>query len=122
MTTVTYMLEAVEAGTRLTLRHEGFGARESACRDHGLGWEHVLGWLGDFLAGEAGGKAPSLFHCRLIPPRPDFAFTMSDDEKALMKQHSDYLRGRLGEGGVVLFGPVADPAGPVGPGHRARRR
>lgn len=116
VTTVTYRLEAVDAGTRLTLRHEGFGAREGACRDHGFGWERVLGWLATFLSDGAGGKPQSVFHCRLIPPRPDFAFTLTDAEKALMKQHSDYLRGKLGEGGVILFGPVADPAGPWGLG------
>jgi hypothetical protein len=75
----------------------------------------VLGWLGDFLVGEVGGKASSLFHCRLVPPRPDFAFTMTDEEKALMKQHSDYLRGRLGEGGVILFDRRRS-CRPVGPG------
>jgi uncharacterized protein YndB with AHSA1/START domain len=115
VTTVTYMLEAVETGTRLTMRHEGFGARKDACLDHGSGWERVLGWLGDFLAAEPGGRALNVFHCRLIPPRPDFAFTMTDQERALMKDHSDYLRGKLGES-VILFGPVADPAGPWGLG------
>ncbi|WP_214474865.1 SRPBCC domain-containing protein [Mesorhizobium sp. dw_380] len=116
VTIVTYTLEEVDAGTRLILRHEGFAAREGACRDHGLGWERVLDWLATFLADEAGGKPQGVFHCRLIPPRPDFAFTLTDAEKALMKQHSDYLRGKLGEGGVILFGPVADPAGPWGLG------
>jgi uncharacterized protein YndB with AHSA1/START domain len=120
VTTVTYMLEAVEAGTRLTLRHEGFGTRKEACQGHGDGWALVLGWLNDFLASETGDKTGDktlgLFHCRLIPPRPNFAFTMTDEEKALMKRHSDYLREKLGEGSVVLFGPVADPAGPWGLG------
>ncbi|WP_246673404.1 SRPBCC domain-containing protein [Mesorhizobium sp. B2-4-14] len=116
VTTVTYMLEAIDTGTRLILRHEGFGTREGACRDHGLGWERVLGWLAAFLTDRAGGKPQGVFHCRLIPPRPDFAFTLTDAEKALMKQHSDYLRGKLGEGGVILFGPVADPVGPWGLG------
>ncbi len=116
VTTVTYTLEAVDSGTQLTLRHEGFGVRQGACRDHGFGWERVLGWLATFLTDEAGNKPQGVFHCRLIPPRPDFAFTMTDAEKALMKQHSDYLRGKLGQGGVILFGPVADPAGPWGLG------
>lgn len=116
VTTVVYMLEAVEAGTRLTLRHQGFGARKESCRAHGSGWEHVLGWLGDFLTSEGHGKPQAVFHCRLIPPRPDFAFTMTAAEEALMKQHSDYLYRKLAEGRVLLFGPVADPAGPWGLG------
>jgi len=58
--------------------------------------------------------APMIFHCRLIPPRPDFAFTMTEEERALMGQHADYLRGRLRDGTMIMAGPVADPAGPWG--------
>ena len=58
--------------------------------------------------------APKIFHCRLIPPRPDFAFTMTEDERALMGQHADYLREKLREGIMIMAGPVADPAGPWG--------
>jgi len=114
VTTVTYTLEPVENGTRLTLRHDGFGARGDSCRDHASGWERVLGWLGDFLSAEVGRKPLSVFHCRLIPPRPDFAFTMTEEERALMGQHADYLRGQLRAGTMMIAGPVADPAGPWG--------
>lgn len=55
-----------------------------------------------------------IFHCRLIPPRPDFAFTMTEEERALMGRHADYLRGKLREGVMIMAGPVADPAGPWG--------
>ena len=58
--------------------------------------------------------ALKIFHCRLIPPRPDFAFTMTEEERALMGQHADYLRGRLRDGTMIMAGPVADPAGPWG--------
>ncbi|AZO08530.1 MULTISPECIES: SRPBCC domain-containing protein [unclassified Mesorhizobium] len=114
VTTVTYTLEAVEEGTRLTLRHDGFGPRQESCRSHGSGWERVLGWLGGFLAAEAGRNAPAVFHCRLIPPRPDFAFTMTEEERALMGDHADYLRSQLRHGTMMIAGPVADPAGPWG--------
>ncbi|TIQ27597.1 MAG: ATPase [Mesorhizobium sp.] len=114
VTTVTYTLEPVENGTRLTLRHDGFGQRHESCRDHGSGWERVLGWLDDFLSKETGARPPSVFHCRMIPPRPDFAFTMTEEERALMNAHADYLRGQLRAGTMMLAGPVADPAGPWG--------
>lgn len=55
-----------------------------------------------------------IFHCRLIPPRPDFAFTMTEEERALMGRHADFLREKLREGVVIMAGPVADPAGPWG--------
>jgi hypothetical protein len=56
----------------------------------------------------------AFFHCRLIPPRPDFAHTMSEEERALMARHVAYLHG-LGPKAVV-FGPVLDPVGPWGLG------
>lgn len=57
---------------------------------------------------------PLIFHCRLIPPRPDFAFTMTEEERELMGRHADYLRRKLREGTMIVAGPVADPAGPWG--------
>jgi uncharacterized protein YndB with AHSA1/START domain len=44
-TTITYRLEPIAKGTRLTLRHEGFGGRPESCDGHSQGWERVLGWL-----------------------------------------------------------------------------
>ena len=44
VTTVTYRLEAIEGGTRVTLHHHGFTSRES-CAGHTDGWAMVLGWL-----------------------------------------------------------------------------
>ncbi len=49
--------------------------------------------------------------CRLTPPRPSFAEDMSDDKRAMMNDHVQYWLGKLAEGDVVVFGPVADPAG-----------
>lgn len=48
VTTITYRLEAIDGGTRVTVKHEGFGDRHDSCRNHGEGWERVLGWLHDF--------------------------------------------------------------------------
>jgi uncharacterized protein YciI len=56
----------------------------------------------------------SYFFCRLNPPRLTFATDMSGEERQLMQQHSAYWRVLLGKGKVVVFGPVADPAGPWG--------
>jgi uncharacterized protein YndB with AHSA1/START domain len=52
-TTLTYQLEPIKGGTRLKVRHEGFGTRTKACADHGNGWERVLGWLVDHLRSPA---------------------------------------------------------------------
>ncbi|HKV53100.1 MAG TPA: SRPBCC domain-containing protein [Candidatus Binataceae bacterium] len=43
-TTLTYQLESIEGGTRLTARHEGF-TDPKAAESHAFGWEKVLGWL-----------------------------------------------------------------------------
>lgn len=44
-TTVSYFLEPISGGTRLTLRHEGFGENRSSCESYASGWERVLGML-----------------------------------------------------------------------------
>jgi uncharacterized protein len=51
------------------------------------------------------------FFLRLNPPRPSFAAEMSDEEQALMQRHVAYWSGHFEGGSVVVFGPVADPAG-----------
>jgi len=53
------------------------------------------------------------FFCRLIPPRPDFAQTMSDAERAAMQAHVAYWTGQTAP---LIFGPVGDPKGPWGLG------
>jgi uncharacterized protein len=65
----------------------------------------------------------SLFLFRLIPPRADFAQTMTLDEQQAMAGHKDYWGELLYEGKVVVYGPVADPEGVWGLGVlRARDR
>eukprot|EP01037_Dinobryon_pediforme_P031601 gene31600-36171_t len=52
-----------------------------------------------------------VFFCRLLPPRATFPFDISEDERAVMAAHAAYWRARLGAGGAIVLGPVADPAG-----------
>jgi uncharacterized protein YndB with AHSA1/START domain len=52
----------------------------------------------------------------LLPSRPTFMLDMSADERAVMQAHAVYWRGKLDEGSVIAFGPVADPAGGWGVG------
>jgi uncharacterized protein YciI len=57
-----------------------------------------------------------LFLFRLIPPRADFAQTMTADEQAAMAAHMEYWQKLLRDGRVVVYGPVADPEGVWGMG------
>jgi uncharacterized protein YciI len=56
------------------------------------------------------------FVFRLIPPRPDFASTMSGDERAIMLEHVGYWGELLARGRVLAYGPVDDEAGGYGIG------
>lgn len=56
------------------------------------------------------------FFMRLNSPRPDFPTTMTPEERAMMGQHSAYLRGLLAQGKLILAGPVMDPTGAFGLG------
>lgn len=113
-TCVTYMLEPLEEGTRLTLRHEGFADRVAARQGHTAGWERVLGWLQADLRASTHPQQYFLF--KLIPPRSNFMFDASPEELDLMRVHGVYWRGQLAAGKIVAFGPVADPAGGWGVG------
>ena len=44
-TKLTYALDDIPGGTRVTVHHEGFGDRAAACNEHAMGWEMVLEWL-----------------------------------------------------------------------------
>lgn len=56
------------------------------------------------------------FALRLLPCRPDFAQTMTDEERSVMQQHVVYWRRYMDNGMVVVFGPVLDPSGTYGLG------
>ena len=112
-TTITYRLEPIEGGTRVTLRHEGFADRVDSCRGHAEGWERVLGWLTRYAAPAAELR---YFVCRLLPPRPTFMADMTAEEMAIMGQHAAYWRGLLEQGAAVVFGPVGGPQGGWGLG------
>ncbi len=120
-TTIHYLLDPIENGTRVTVRHEGFGERTTSCDSHSRGWERVLDWLARFttpVKPPAAGPAPGpmYFCCRLLAPRPTFAFDMSPDERKAMLAHGAYWRELLAKGNAIVFGPVNDPQGPWGLG------
>jgi uncharacterized protein YciI len=56
------------------------------------------------------------YFSKLLPPRPDFAQTMTPVEMAQMQQHAAYWRTLMDRGFVAAFGPVAGPAGSFGIG------
>jgi uncharacterized protein YndB with AHSA1/START domain/uncharacterized protein YciI len=112
-TTITYRLEPIEGGTRVTLRHEGFVGRPQSCEGHSEGWERVLGWLGSHFVPPAPTK---FFLCRLVSPRPTFAQDMNEREASAMREHATYWKKMAELGVAVVFGPVLDPKGVWGLG------
>ena len=48
-TMITYRLEPIETGTRVTVRDEGFSGRSEAAFGNAEHWERVLGWLEAYL-------------------------------------------------------------------------
>ena len=50
------------------------------------------------------------FVLHLLPSRPDFAQTMSEEERNIMMTHVGYWMDLMNKGKVVAFGPVMDPA------------
>ena len=45
----------------------------------------------------------------LLPSRPDFAQTMTDEEREIMMKHVLYWTEIMNQGKVLAFGPVLDP-------------
>ncbi len=111
-TTLTYSLEPIDGGTRVTVRHEGFGDRHASCRSHGDGWARVLGWL----AKHFDTAEDRFFLCRLLGPRPTFQIDMTAEEMDVMRRHAGYWAELLRQGVAIAFGPVADPKGGWGVG------
>jgi len=48
-TTITYRLDAIPTGTRVTVRDEGFVGRSEACYGNAEHWERVLAWFDAYL-------------------------------------------------------------------------
>jgi uncharacterized protein YndB with AHSA1/START domain len=115
-TKITYLLEPTADGTRIVLRHEGFGRRHESCNSHANGWERVLGWLQKHMEPAAAESGGAFFVCRLLPPRATFMQDMTADELVVMQAHAVYWQAQLQAGNAILFGPVADPKGGWGLG------
>lgn len=56
------------------------------------------------------------FVIHLLPSRPDFAQTMTDEERSIMQAHVDYWKEHMREGTMLVFGPVLHPKGTYGLG------
>jgi hypothetical protein len=48
-TTVAYLFEPIDSGTRLTICHGGFAGFPDAAAEHADDWARVLGWLRQYL-------------------------------------------------------------------------
>jgi uncharacterized protein len=56
------------------------------------------------------------FALMLLPSRPDFAQTMTEEERAVMRQHVGYWKDQMQKGNVIVFGPVLNPQSTYGLG------
>ena len=52
----------------------------------------------------------------LNPCRPDFAQTMTAEERTIMQLHIGYWKTFMDKGVMLIFGPVLDPTGVYGLG------
>ena len=50
-----------------------------------------------------------ILFCKIIPRRPDFAQTMTDEERSIMQQHVSYWKEYVNMGMVLVYGPVIKP-------------
>ena len=58
----------------------------------------------------------STFVLRLKGPRPDFAQTLSDEEREIMGRHAAHWQPFIESGQMVAFGPIVDGTGSWGLG------
>jgi uncharacterized protein YndB with AHSA1/START domain len=112
--TLTYRIEPIATGSRVTIRHEGFAGRAESAKRHGEGWVLVLGWLERHCGGEPAPR--KFFMIRLLAPRPTFPMDMTPEEAAVMQAHVAYWTEMMRQGKAHVFGPVLDPKGPWGLG------
>ena len=49
------------------------------------------------------------FVLHLLPSRSNFAQTMTEEERSIMRKHIAYWTKIMNEGKVLVFGPVLDP-------------
>jgi uncharacterized protein len=56
------------------------------------------------------------YFLKLNPPRPDFAQSLTPDEKKIMGEHSAYWKNLLQKGICLVYGPVLDPKDTYGIG------
>ena len=73
---------------------------------------------GNNMHGDNSGNSPAkkYFVLKLIPPRPTFAEDMTNEEKAIMKQHAAYWKVKADHGVAIVYEPVLDPKGVYGLG------
>jgi uncharacterized protein YndB with AHSA1/START domain len=55
-TVVTWRLDPIPDGTRVTVRHDGFVGQDDAAEEHARGWERALGWLESYMRNGSRGR------------------------------------------------------------------
>jgi uncharacterized protein YciI len=58
-----------------------------------------------------------MYFAAIMPsPRPSFPADMSDEERRIMKDHSEFWKALMEDGQGIIAGPVLDPKGAYGYG------
>jgi uncharacterized protein YndB with AHSA1/START domain/uncharacterized protein YciI len=124
-TFVVVRMDPVDAATtRVRLEHGGWPepAEAGALADEWKGtheyfenaWPRVLEALATSLSGGVDAPDPKAGWVYLFVgfSRPDLLQTMTDEEKAILARHAEYIRDLTKKGTVVLAGPCTDMKGP----------
>jgi uncharacterized protein YndB with AHSA1/START domain/uncharacterized protein YciI len=136
-TTLTYRLDPIPGGTRVTVRHEGFAGNPEACQSHTTGWERVLGWLDEHFR-EPRAAAPTVvpeppasapgaprqmkgYVLGVLLKGPTYATMPPDETQALMQRHLAFIRANIEAGRFVFSSPVFGD-GPIAGVSYARAR